>query len=370
MIAEGALRAGCSFFAGYPITPSSGIYKSMIDRLPERGGVAMSAPDEISALAYCIGSSMRGFKSMTVTSGPGWSLMIESVQYAVMTETPVVIVVVQRLGPSTGGATQGAQGDILLTEFCTSGGYTLPVFSPSTPAEAYELTIHAFNWSELLRSPVILLTDKEVAMTVESVNYFQLHDVPVSERLKATGISSDGSRFQTYRIESPSDVPRFAPVGGAVRVVHTGSAHDMEGRLQKDTPETLRMLGHLEEKIRYRTEEMTVVGKDFQPGAETLVVSYGITARAARQAVNDARSQGLRVSFVNLKTLFPIPSRLLLRTAGTASHVVVPEENLNGQYRSQIEHLFPDKAVTGVNVVGRMVTPGEILGAIKEGHRS
>lgn len=121
MIAEGALRAGCSFFAGYPITPASGIYETMMSRLPRHGlgGIAISAPDEISALAYCVGASFRGVKAMTATSGPGWALMIETIQYAVMTETPVVIAVVQRLGPSTGGATQGAQGDILLTEFCT-----------------------------------------------------------------------------------------------------------------------------------------------------------------------------------------------------------------------------------------------------------
>ena len=130
MVAEGALAAGCHFFAGYPITPASEIYEVMMRELPGWGGLALSAPDEISSLCYCVGASLRGLKAMTATSGPGWALMIETVQYALMSETPVVIALVQRLGPSTGGATQGAQGDIFLAEFCTSGGYTIPVFAP------------------------------------------------------------------------------------------------------------------------------------------------------------------------------------------------------------------------------------------------
>jgi len=176
MVAEGALRAGCKFFAGYPITPASGIYKNMIDRLPGKGGVAISAPDEISALAYCVGASLRGQKAMTATSGPGWALMTETVQYALMTETPVVIAMVQRLGPSTGGATQNAQGDVLLVEHCTSGGYTIPVFAPSNPIECYELTHIAFTWSELLRTPVVVMLDKEVGMTSEDVDFMKIHD--------------------------------------------------------------------------------------------------------------------------------------------------------------------------------------------------
>lgn len=153
-------------------------------------------------------------------------------------------------------------------------------------------------------------------------------------------------------------------------MTHTGSAHDMTGRLQKDSPETVRMLMHLEEKIQHRADDLTIVKKDLQEGAQTLVVSYGITARTAQQAVNEARSKGFKVSFLNLLTLFPIPSRYLVRVAQGVKSVVIPEENLNGQYRGQIQHLFPDKVVRGVNVVGRMITPGRILAAINEGERS
>src|SRR3972149_4955728 len=161
MMAEGAIQAGCKFFAGYPITPASGIFKTMIDLLPSKGGIALRAPDEISAIAYCIGASMKGAKAMTATSGPGWALMIESVQYALMTETPLVVALVQRLGPSTGGATPGAQGDVLLAGFWSCGGYTVPVFAPSNARECADLTEIALAWAERLRTPVVVLSDKE-----------------------------------------------------------------------------------------------------------------------------------------------------------------------------------------------------------------
>ncbi|TAK61255.1 MAG: pyruvate flavodoxin/ferredoxin oxidoreductase, partial [Bacteroidetes bacterium] len=219
MIAEGAVKAGCRFFAGYPITPASGIYKGMIEMLQRKGDIAISSPDEISALAYCVGASMRGYKAMTATSGPGWALMIETMQYALMTETPLVIAMVQRLGPSTGGATQGAQGDVLLTEYCTSGGYTIPVVCPSTPQECYELTVLAFSWAELLRTPVVILTDKEVGMTMESVNYEQLQLLHSADRISHLAVPSNGkSKLKTYEFSRLSDVPKFAPVGGEVKV--------------------------------------------------------------------------------------------------------------------------------------------------------
>lgn len=365
MIAEGALRAGCSFFAGYPITPASGIYETMMNRLPERNGVAISAPDEISSLAYCVGASMRGAKAMTATSGPGWALMIETVQYALMTETPVVIAVVQRLGPSTGGATQGAQGDILLTEFCTSGGYTIPVFSPSNPIECFELTVLAFNWAERLRSPVILLTDKEIAMTFESVDLNELHDLPVLERLTFVPQPENGEnaqrRFRTYEFEDFAEVPKFSPVGGSWKVTATGSMHDKSGRLRKNSMESIEVLRHLQQKIVDRSDELAVVKTDIQADARTLVLAYGVTARTAREAVKKAREEGKKVSWLNVLTLFPIPEKKIQASLKGVEKVIVPEENLTGQYRSVIRHLFGNRDVVGVNRIGRMITPDEIL---------
>ena len=361
MIAEGAVEAGCRFFAGYPITPASGIYKSMIELLQERGDVALSAPDEISALAYCVGASIRGFRSMTATSGPGWALMIETFQYALMTETPLVVAMVQRLGPSTGGATQGAQGDILLAEYCTSGGYTVPVLCPSTPAECFELTIRAFDLAERLRTPVILLTDKEVGMTMERIDYGALRRPAVATRagILPSGTGPNGS-WKTYDFAHAYDVPAFEPVGGRQKVTVTGSAHNKSGELKKNDSETLEVLHHLEEKIRHRKNEMVFVTRDEEPGADTLVISYGITARAMRQAVRQARLRGRKVSSLTIHSLFPIPFDEIRKAAAPVRTVVVAEENLNGQYRALIEAAIRNATVIGVNKIGTMITPAEI----------
>jgi 2-oxoglutarate/2-oxoacid ferredoxin oxidoreductase subunit alpha len=365
MVAEGALRAGCKFFAGYPITPASGIYKSMIDSLPARGGVAISAPDEISALAYCVGASLRGQKAMTATSGPGWALMIETVQYALMTETPVVIAMVQRLGPSTGGATQNAQGDVLLVEHCTSGGYTIPVFTPSTPVECYELTHIAFTWSELLRTPVVVMLDKEVGMTSENVDYMQIHDLTTlsRQRLIHSGNGSKG-RSDTYYFENSEDVPNFVPVGGAVKATVTGSAHNKAGRLQKNSPETLEVLRHLQQKIDAHANQMELVKRDVEEGARTLVLSYGITARTAREAVRRVRGQGRQVSWLNVLSLFPIPENKIKASLNGIERVVIPEENFSGQYRSVVERTLSGCEVVGINKIGAMITPDEIIAEV------
>ncbi len=363
MIAEGAVRSGCRFFAGYPITPASGIYKGMIDLLQQRGDLAVSAPDEISALAYCVGASLRGFKSMTATSGPGWALMIETVQYALMTETPVVIALVQRLGPSTGGATQGAQGDILLAEFCTSGGYTIPILCPSTAAECYTLTMRAFSWAESLRSPVVLLTDKEVAMTSEVVDWDQLEEVEVVDR---AGFPADGpsTNHPTYGFVNPPDIPAFASVGGNIKVTVTGSAHNMNGLLKKNDPETLLVLHHLEEKIQHRQSDLSIVKQAGHPDPEVVVISYGVTARAAAEAVDLATTSGIRAALLQVQSLFPIPVQALRETTQGVRRVIVAEENLPGQYRSVIQPYIRSREILGVNKIGSMITPGEIIDAM------
>ena len=359
MVVEGALRAGCRFFSGYPITPASEIYREMTQRLQGRGDVAVGAPDEISALCYCIGASQRGVKAMTATSGPGWALMIEAFQYALMAETPVVVVVVQRLGPSTGGATQSAQGDVLLAECAVSGGYTVPVFAPSTPAECFALTVHAFNWSEALRTPVVLLSDKEVAMTYEAVDLGALPDVPVWTRRPASG---DGYRAVAFT--TPDEVPPFAPLGGPRKVTLTGSAHNKDGWLRKNDPETLDVLRQLEAKGAARAAELALLTEALDAGAGTVVVSYGVTARAAREAVRAARAAGRRVSFVGLLTLFPVPAAALRAAVGGARRVVVAEENLGGLYRRVLAGALPGVELSSVNKLGGMIRPAEILEAL------
>ena len=344
MTALGALSAGCRFFAGYPITPSSEIYRTMMDELPRRGGLALSAPDEISALAACVGASLAGHPAMTATSGPGFSLMVETVQYAVMTETPVVIVLVQRLGPSTGGATHGAQGDVLLAEHCTSGGYTIPVFAPSGAAKCFELTRRAFEWSERLRSPVVVLSDKEVGMTLEGVDTCAL---------------LAGAR--------PVPARRRPFVGGAARVVATGSAHDAEGRLRKpSSPEVVGVLASLQEKVDAHAAELASAHAELDERADTLVVSYGVSARAALEACSRSRGRGHRVSFLGLHTLFPVPESILAVALAGCSRVVVVEENLAGLYADVLASRLGGRTLVRVHGMGTMIAPAQVEAAIEE----
>ncbi len=344
MVAEGALRAGCRFFAGYPIAPALEIFRAMGEELPLGGGLAVSAPDDITALQYAIGASMAGYKAMSATSGPGWSLMVESVQYALMTETPLVVAVVQRLGPATGGATHGAQGDVRLVESCTSGGYTVPVFAPSTAAEAYELTIEAFNWAERLRMPVVLLSDKEVGTTTERVDRAALAGAEPVTR------------------QAP-----FAPVGGPARVALTGSAHDRAGRLMKPAGEALELLRELEAKVVARAPAMARF--EYRPisNAEVVVMSYGVTARAMKEACRHFHETGrLAVSCLKLQTLFPVPDRIIRHAAATARRVLVAEENLTGQYAAVVESVL-GRPVERLARLGSLITPQEIIAAVERG---
>jgi 2-oxoglutarate ferredoxin oxidoreductase subunit alpha len=360
LLAQGALDAGCRFFSGYPITPSSEIYETMMKELPARNGLALASPDEITALAHCVGASMCGYKAMTATSGPGWCLMIETVQYAVMTETPVLIALVQRLGPSTGGATQGAQGDVLLAEFCTSGGYTLPVFAPATARQCHELAQAAFHWSERLRTPVVILSDKEVGMTYESVDVSSL--VRWAEVGRSPFTSGLGE-FLTYGSECPEEPPAFSPLGSKERVVATGSVHDRAGRLRKNAPEAIELLAHLQAKISAPAEEMAMVEEEPAANADTLVLSYGISARAARAACRRLGREGRGVSFLQLLTLFPVPTEAIRRAAQGCARVVVVEENLQGLYASVLEPVVGKERLVRVNGLGRMITPAEIVEA-------
>ena len=365
MIVCGAIEAGILFYSGYPITPASPIYTALISELPRRGGIAIGAPDEISALCYCVGASMRGVKAMTATSGPGFCLMTETIGYALMTETPVVIVLAQRMGPSTGAATQNAQGDLLLAEYCVSGGYPIPIICPTTPFNAYEAAIRAVNLAETLRTPVILLTEKELIMTWETIDLARL---PGLEILNRPLFNGEGP-FLTYGFEQLGDPPGFAPVGGPFKVTITGSAHNKKGELLKDEPDVIAMLSHLEAKIRDHIPEITWVRHDLQPGSETLVISYGVTDRAVRAAVQAAREGGLAVSHLTIYSLFPIPETALRSALIGILRVIIPEENLSGLYRSMLMSYLTVEEVVGVNKVAGLITPDEILSEILKNGR-
>ena len=363
MIAAGAIDAGCTFFSGYPITPASEVYAEMMRRLPARGGTAVGAPDEISAVSYAVGASLAGARAMTATSGPGWALMVETVQYALMTETPLVVVVSQRLGPATGGATQGAQGDVLCVEHAISGGYPIPVLCPVDAADCHALTAEAFRVAEDLRTPVVLLTDKETSKTVESVDVSALPRADVPPRRGPV----DGEAFVPYGIE---DVPRFAPVGGAHKVTATGSAHDAAGRLRKNDAETLRQLRHLAAKVEARAADLERVRWRRREGARTLLVSYGVSARACREAESRVAARGEAVDVLEVLSLFPVPARALARAAAVVARVVVVEENGFGLYAREVRAALADAGggrtpeVRQVNAVGAAIPPEAVLAAV------
>jgi 2-oxoglutarate ferredoxin oxidoreductase subunit alpha len=360
LIARGALAAGCNFFSGYPITPASEIYAEMMRLLPERGGVAVGAPDEISALSYAVGASLAGARAMTATSGPGWALMIETVQYALMTETPVVIAVSQRLGPATGGATQGAQGDVLLVGHATSGGYPIPVLAPVDAHDCYALTAEAFRWAEALRTPVVLLTDKETSKTVETVD---LDALPACDVVPRRAAAADRD-FTPYGIESLEDVPAFAPVGGRHKVTATGSAHDEMGNLKKNDPGTLRQLHHLSAKVRSRASDLERVRHSHASGARTLLVSYGVTARACRQVAAELETEGRPVDLLEILSLFPVPEQALRAAAAGVERVVIAEENEFGLYAGELRPRLPGVEIHQVNGIGAMLTPTAIREAV------
>jgi 2-oxoglutarate ferredoxin oxidoreductase subunit alpha len=357
-IARAAARAGCNFFAGYPITPASTILTHMMDLLPGEGGTAIQAEDEIASIGCCIGAAMAGAKAMTATSGPGISLYSENIGLAIIGETPLVIVDVQRQGPATGSATKGADGDIQFARWGTSGGLPIIALCPATVAEAYELTYRAFNFAEAYRTPVILLSNKEVSMTSEVVDLDAIDLPPRIERKRPSG----DVPYMPHRFTRPQDVPVLADFGGEHVTRYTTSTHGKAGYLTADPDVIQEMIDHYTAKIDGAAEEIALYRHDPQEGAETLVVSYGVTSRAAAVAVRKARVGGRKVSSLVLQTLYPVPETILRRAMEGMRRVIVPEMNL-GQYRFEVERLAPAGVqVSGVNRMDTtLISPDDIL---------
>jgi 2-oxoglutarate ferredoxin oxidoreductase subunit alpha len=357
-VVRGAVRAGCNFFAGYPITPASTILQDMIETLPAVGGVAIQAEDEIASIGMCIGASMAGRKALTATSGPGISLYSENIGLAIMGEVPLVIVDVQRQGPATGSATMGAEGDIQFMRWVTSGGLPVICLSPASVAEAYELTYRAFNLAEKYRTPVFIASSKELGMTRESVDLEGVMLPPIVERTRASG----NDEFLPHFFERPGEVPAFSDFGGRVITRFTTSTHDRGGYLTTNPSVIQEMIDHYAAKIREAEDDIALVTEDLEDGSPTLIVSYGITSRSVKVAVKEARARGFRVSSLVPKTLWPVPEKALRRAMEGVRRIVVPEMNM-GQYVIEIQRLAPENAE--VVSVGKMNTtllsPTEIL---------
>jgi 2-oxoglutarate ferredoxin oxidoreductase subunit alpha len=374
-VARGALDSGCTFFAGYPISPATPLLLHMIRELPKTGGIAIQAEDEIASINMCIGAAMTGSRVLTATSGPGLSLYSESIGLAIMGETPLVIVDVQRLGPATGGATTPAQGDVQFVRWGTSGGYPIIALAPSSVAECYSLTRRAFDLAERFRYPVFLLTDKEMFLSMSTVEVAAYEHPPVRPR----AVASETDSFRPYAFEPAGAVPPFSPIGGPHVVRFTGSSHDERGFLTGVPAVVGRLNEHLSRKIEDHADEIEVVRSDLQEDAEALLISYGITARAMVDAVLQARRAGRAVSALTVHSLWPVPEQSIISalcgpTCGEqVPRVVVAELNL-GEVRREVERIVyrwaaetrrtPPKIV-GVNRVdGELITPEQLLQAM------
>jgi len=357
-IVRGAIDAGCDFYAGYPITPATPILLQMMQDLPKVGGMAVQGEDEIASIGFCIGATMAGARAMTATSGPGISLYSENIGAAIMGEVPLVIVNCQRLGPATGGATTTAQGDIQFMRWGTSGGYPLVVLSPSGVQDCYTLTMRAFDLAERFRLPVLLATDKETVLAYATVEIGESDKAPVRER----ELAPKDVEFIPYRTREVDGVPPMSHFGGPHTVRFTTSSHDERGYLSKDPQAVGRLNLRLAAKLDARADEIAMVDWDAQNGADTLVISYGITSRAAREAVKTARDAGVKVSALTLYTLWPVPEASLRKALAGVKRIIVPELNL-GQYRREIERLAGDgQQVIGVHRVdGGLITPEQIV---------
>jgi 2-oxoglutarate ferredoxin oxidoreductase subunit alpha len=357
-IARGALDAGCTFFAGYPITPATPILLHMINELPKVGGVAIQAEDEIASIGFCVGAAMTGLRAMTATSGPGISLYSETIGLAIMGEVPLVIVNVQRMGPATGGATTVAQGDIQFMRWGTSGGYPVIVLAPTDVTDCYNLTRRAFDLAERFRVPVFIATDKETVASNVTVAIDSYQAVPVRER----AVAPAQDRFVPYHYQPADGVSPMAHYAGPNIVRFTASSHDERAYLSKKLRDVGSLNQHLAAKIDEHEDEIALVSLDAQDGADTLIIAYGITARSAAEAVLRARAEGRKLSLLTVYSLWPIPEQAIQAALNSVRRVVVPELNL-GLYRREIERLARGPIeIRGINRIdGALITPDEIL---------
>ena len=360
--AEGAIAAGCRFFAGYPITPATEIAERMAQRLPEIGGIYVQMEDEISSMAAVIGASYAGVKSMTATSGPGFSLMQENIGLAVMTETPCVIVNIMRGGPSTGQPTKPGQQDVMQAKWGSHGDYEIIALAPNSVQEMFDLTIEAFNLSETYRVPVIVLGDEIVGHMWERVT------IPSRDAIKVVNRKRPQVPPGKYAPFKPDKdlVPPMATFGQGYHFYATGLTHDETGRPRTDSVEAQRkLIQRLCDKIRKNVEKIVKVKKVMLEDADVAVISYGITSRSALSAVRKARQEGIKAGLLRIVTVWPFPEKIVAEIAEQAEAIVVPEMNY-GQLVREVERVAKETPVKFMPKLGEEPhKPTEILDALR-----
>jgi 2-oxoglutarate/2-oxoacid ferredoxin oxidoreductase subunit alpha len=362
-VGRGAIAAGCRFFAGYPITPATTILNTMLTLLPPLGGICLQAEDEIASIGACLGASMAGLKVMTATSGPGISLYSEHISFAVGSEIPIVIVDVQRLGPSTGSATRGADGDICFLRWGSSGGMPVIVLAPESVADCFTLTMQAFNLAEKFRCPVFIASNKEIGMTRESFDLDALAKPDIVERTPPPA----GKPFLPFQTGDDQRVPNFLPIGADIPVRQTSSTHGASGYITTDPQEISRILDRLKNKLESAVAEFSFYELLEDRQSETLLIAYGVTARAARAVYRELNRSDHPVSLLILKTLWPIPEAVIRRAASGVKRVIALEMNL-GQYMWEIKRLLADQRVDFYGQMdGRLISPQKIKETIIHG---
>ncbi len=362
-IAEGCLAAGCKFFGGYPITPSSEIAERISQRLPLLGGVFIQMEDEIASIATILGASWAGKKSMTATSGPGISLMMENIGLGVMTETPCVIINVQRGGPSTGLPTLVGQQDVMQARWGSHGDYELIALAPNSVQEAFDLSIECFNLAEEYRTPVIMLTDESICHMFEKLVIPPKSKIKIKNRKKPKGSPKD---YLTFK---PDDdmIPPMATAGEGYKVFVTGLTHNEKGYPVITAEAQEILVKRLCDKILLNEEKIRKVESYKVDDAKVLVIAYGITSRSAKGAVDLARKKGIKAGLLRLITIWPFPTKLIAKLAEKTNAIVVAEIN-NGQIIKEVKESTNRKIpiVLSSKLGGIVHTPKEILMKIEE----
>ncbi len=357
-IVEGALAAGCRFFAGYPITPATEISEVMSYRLPAVDGTFIQMEDEIASLGAVIGASLAGVKSMTATSGPGFSLMQENLGFACAAEVPCVIVNVMRGGPSTGLPTRVSQGDVMQARWGTHGDHPIIVLAASTTQDCFTTTVRAFNLSEKYRTPVILLADEVVAHTREKICLPRPEEVEVIDRIRP---NMPPDWYIPYE-DNSRGVPPMSVFGDGYRYHVTGLVHDVRGFPTERQDEITTFLNRIFRKITQHLLDIAQIEEEMTEDAEVLVIAYGSVARSARRAVREARESGVKAGLIQLITLWPFPRQAVEPVLKRVRVALVPELNM-GQMSREVKRISQGatRIETLNRIDGNLITPGEIL---------
>lgn len=360
--AEGALASGCRFFAGYPITPATEIAETMSERMPQVGGIYIQMEDEMASMNAILGASSAGVKSMTATSGPGFSLMMENFGLGLMMEIPCVLVNIQRGGPSTGLPTIVGQQDMMQARWGSHGDYEVIALTPYSPQEMFDFTIKAFNLSEKYRLPVLLMADEVVGHMTEKVVIPDKKDIKLVERKKPK-VPPD--KYWMYKPEADL-VPAMASAGEGYKVITTGLTHDERGYPAMNAEAQEKLVKRLCDKILLNSEDIIEV-EEYETGdAEVIVLAYGSPARSAMSAVKQARKEKIKAGLFRLITVWPFCEERVFNMSKKAKVIIVPEIN-NGQIVREVERAVKGKAkVISLTRQARIHTPQEILNVIRE----